>query len=82
MPDGWGAREAILMLVLSSVLPWPAAGAVAVASRIICTASEVTVAGGALLLARRGAGRRPTRTDPSSSRTTSSPHDNPRTGTS
>ncbi|MGV9320036.1 hypothetical protein [Streptomyces sp. NPDC003660] len=81
LPDGWGAREAILMLVLAAVLPWPAAGAVAVASRIVCTASEVTVAGGALLFARGGARRRrPTRTDPASSRTTSVPHDNPTTG--
>ncbi|MER7402425.1 lysylphosphatidylglycerol synthase domain-containing protein [Streptomyces sp. NPDC000070] len=82
LPDGWGAREAILMVVLSGVLPWPAAGAVAVASRIICTASEVTVAGGALLLARRGVPRRPGRADPSPSRSTSAPYDTPRTGTS
>jgi len=77
LPDGWGAREAILMVVLSSVLPWSAAGAVAVASRIICTASEVIVAGGVLLLARRP---RPTRTRDSSSRTASVPHDDSRTG--
>ncbi|GGZ79306.1 lysylphosphatidylglycerol synthase domain-containing protein [Streptomyces echinoruber] len=81
LPDGWGAREAILMLVLSGVLPWPAAGAVAVASRIICTASEVAVAGGALLLVRGGARRRHSgRTHSSSSRKTSVPHDTARTG--
>ncbi|MEU7717063.1 lysylphosphatidylglycerol synthase domain-containing protein [Streptomyces tibetensis] len=82
LPDGWGAREAILMVVLSSLLPWPAAGAVAVASRIVCTASEVTVAGGALLLARRGAPRGPGKAAPPPSRSTSAPYDTPRTGTS
>ncbi|CAM5558216.1 lysylphosphatidylglycerol synthase domain-containing protein [Streptomyces xanthochromogenes] len=52
LPDGWGAREAVLMLALSAVLPWQAAAAAAVASRVVCTLSEVLVGGAALLLTR------------------------------
>ncbi|MER7836891.1 lysylphosphatidylglycerol synthase domain-containing protein [Streptomyces sp. NPDC096040] len=65
LPDGWGAREAILMLALSAVLPWSTAGAVALTSRVVCTASEVAVAGGALLYARtRTGGGTAARPDP------------------
>ncbi|MEU6808263.1 lysylphosphatidylglycerol synthase domain-containing protein [Streptomyces sp. NPDC046831] len=77
LPDGWGAREAILMLALSDVLPWPTAGAVAVTSRVVCTASEVAVAGGALLYARRRARRA---AGPSSSHPSPAPQKNSRTG--
>ncbi|MGW5424224.1 hypothetical protein [Streptomyces sp. NPDC003943] len=50
LPDGWGAREALLLLSLTAVLPWREATAVAVASRVVCTLSEVLVGGAALLL--------------------------------
>ncbi|MFF5918513.1 lysylphosphatidylglycerol synthase domain-containing protein [Streptomyces flavochromogenes] len=50
LPDGWGAREALLLLALTAVLPWQEATAVAVASRVVCTLSEVLVGGAALLL--------------------------------
>ncbi|WP_370414805.1 lysylphosphatidylglycerol synthase domain-containing protein [Streptomyces fradiae] len=50
LPDGWGAREALLLLSLTAVLPWQEATAVAVASRVVCTLSEVLVGGAALLL--------------------------------
>ncbi|MFI9117203.1 lysylphosphatidylglycerol synthase domain-containing protein [Streptomyces venezuelae] len=50
LPDGWGAREALLLLALTAVLPWQEATAVAVASRVVCTLSEVLTGGAALLL--------------------------------
>ncbi|MFD9611325.1 lysylphosphatidylglycerol synthase domain-containing protein [Streptomyces sp. NPDC059083] len=50
LPDGWGAREALLLLALTAVLPWQEATAVTVASRVVCTLSEVLVGGAALLL--------------------------------
>ncbi|MFC9396785.1 lysylphosphatidylglycerol synthase domain-containing protein [Streptomyces sp. NPDC057027] len=50
LPDGWGAREALLLLTLTAVLPWQEATAAAVASRVVCTLSEVLVGGAALLL--------------------------------
>ncbi|KYG54221.1 hypothetical protein AWI43_06875 [Streptomyces sp. WAC04657] len=50
LPDGWGAREGLLLLSLTAVLPWQEATAVAVASRLVCTLSEVLVGGAALLL--------------------------------
>ncbi|MET8509456.1 lysylphosphatidylglycerol synthase domain-containing protein [Streptomyces sp. NPDC004787] len=61
LPDGWGAREALLLLSLTAVLPWPQATAVAVASRVVCTLSEVLVGGAALLLTlpRKPAPRNP-----------------------
>lgn len=55
-PDGIGVREAILLVALTTVLPLPAATAVVVASRLVCTLSEITAAGAALAaaeLARR-----------------------------
>jgi len=54
LPDGWGAREAVLTVALTPVLPLPVAGATAVASRLICVLSDVAGAAGAALLARRG----------------------------
>lgn len=54
LPDGWGAREAVLTVALTSVLPLPVAGATALASRLICVLSDVAGAAGAVLLARRG----------------------------
>lgn len=53
LPDGWGAREALLTAGLSTVLPWQAAAAAAIASRLVCTVSEVLVAGTVLLHTRR-----------------------------
>lgn len=53
LPDGLGAREAVLVLALASVMPWPEATAVAVASRLVCTAAEA-LGGGVVVLATRG----------------------------
>ncbi|WP_328319567.1 lysylphosphatidylglycerol synthase domain-containing protein [Streptomyces sp. NBC_00388] len=53
LPDGWGAREALLTAGLSTVLPWQAAAAAAIASRLVCTTSEVLVAGTVLVRTRR-----------------------------
>ncbi|MCG5214581.1 lysylphosphatidylglycerol synthase domain-containing protein [Streptosporangium sp. KLBMP 9127] len=50
-PDGLGVREALLLAVLTVVLPLPAAGTVVVLSRLICTLSELTMAGTVLLVA-------------------------------
>jgi len=63
LPDGAGVREVALAAVLGSVLPWPAAVVVAVASRICLMVSEVTAAAAAMVLVRpdglvRFAGRR------------------------
>ena len=48
-PDGLGVREGVLLVALAAVMPLPAAGAVAVASRLLCTLSELASAGVALL---------------------------------
>lgn len=50
LPDGWGARDVLLGLVLATVLPAPAAALAAVASRLVCVVSEVLV-GSVMLLA-------------------------------
>lgn len=50
-PDGLGVREGILLVALATVLPLPAAGIVVIASRLVCTLSEIAAAGAALLLA-------------------------------
>ncbi|MEO3780177.1 lysylphosphatidylglycerol synthase domain-containing protein [Micromonospora sp. B11E3] len=52
LPDGWGAREAVLVLALASVLPWPVAGVAAVTSRLVVLVSEVGLAGIAMLVGR------------------------------
>ncbi|WP_424531419.1 lysylphosphatidylglycerol synthase domain-containing protein [Sphaerisporangium viridialbum] len=51
VPDGLGVREAILLAALTGVLPLPAAGSVVLASRLLCTVTEIAVAGTALLVA-------------------------------
>ena len=53
LPDGLGAREAVLVLALSAVMPWPEATAAAVASRLVCTVAEA-LGGGVVVLATRG----------------------------
>ncbi|WP_306215215.1 lysylphosphatidylglycerol synthase domain-containing protein [Actinoplanes sp. RD1] len=45
VPDGWGIRELVLTVPLATVLPLPAAIAVAVASRVVILASELAAAG-------------------------------------
>ena len=40
-PDGWGVREITLTAALASILPWSAAGAAAIASRLVCVFVEV-----------------------------------------
>jgi hypothetical protein len=57
VPDGWGAREVTMTVALSGILPWPAATAAALASRIVCVLTEIG-GSGALLLALSSAGRR------------------------
>ncbi|MER5883730.1 lysylphosphatidylglycerol synthase domain-containing protein [Streptomyces sp. NPDC001941] len=52
LPDGWGARELVLLGPLSAVMPLPAAAAAVVASRLVCVLSEVGATGAALLWAR------------------------------
>lgn len=62
VPDGIGVREGILMVALAGLLPLPAAGAVVLVSRLVCTMSEIGSAGLALLAAaviRRRAANRP-----------------------
>ncbi|MFG1920112.1 lysylphosphatidylglycerol synthase domain-containing protein [Micromonospora sp. NPDC048898] len=58
VPDGVGVREAVLVLALATVLPLPVAGVVALASRLICTLSEIIVGGGWLLAAHLAVRRR------------------------
>ncbi|MDR7274883.1 lysylphosphatidylglycerol synthase domain-containing protein [Catenuloplanes atrovinosus] len=50
LPDGLGVREGVLLVALATVLPLPAAGVVTVASRLLCTLSEIAVAGVAVLV--------------------------------
>ncbi|MGW4639512.1 lysylphosphatidylglycerol synthase domain-containing protein [Sphaerisporangium sp. NPDC004334] len=52
VPDGLGVREAVLLVALTSVLPLPAAGVAVMASRLLCTVTEVAVAGLTLLAAQ------------------------------
>ncbi|MFF3995257.1 lysylphosphatidylglycerol synthase domain-containing protein [Streptomyces cyaneofuscatus] len=59
LPDGWGARELVLLGPLSAVMPLSAAAAAVIASRLVCVLSEVAATGGALLWAR-AAGPLPT----------------------
>lgn len=56
LPDGLGVREAVLVLALGTVMPWPEATAVAVASRLVCTIAEAGV-GGVVAFATRKQGR-------------------------
>ncbi|HEY8480572.1 MAG TPA: lysylphosphatidylglycerol synthase domain-containing protein [Spirillospora sp.] len=51
-PSGIGAREAALTVVLTPALPAGAPVVVAIASRVLLTAADLTVAGIALLLGR------------------------------
>lgn len=50
-PDGLGVREAVLLGVLASVLPLPAATLVVLASRLVTTVAEVVLGGAALTVA-------------------------------
>lgn len=52
LPAGLGAREGLLTLILSSVMPTPAAAAVAITSRFIVTVVDVGLAGAGWLYAR------------------------------
>lgn len=51
VPDGIGVREAALLAALSTVLPVPSAAVVALASRLVCTVSEIVLGGAALVAA-------------------------------
>ncbi|MBT8224005.1 MAG: hypothetical protein HKP61_19010 [Dactylosporangium sp.] len=59
VPDGWGTRDVLLGLALSTVLPLPAAGAAVLASRLVCVISELSTAGGMFLLVSIARRRRP-----------------------
>lgn len=52
LPAGLGAREGLLTLILSAVMPTPAAAAVAITSRFIVTIVDVGLAGVGWLYAR------------------------------
>ncbi|MGW0643838.1 lysylphosphatidylglycerol synthase domain-containing protein [Streptomyces badius] len=52
LPDGWGARELVLLAPLGAVMPLSAATAAVIASRLVCVLSEVAVTGAALAWAR------------------------------
>lgn len=53
LPAGIGAREGLLTLILSTVLPTPAAAAVAIVSRFVVTVIDVVAALAGWLYARR-----------------------------
>ncbi len=57
LPDGWGLRELTLSATLAGVLTWPVAGAVAVASRLVCVVCEVVTAGLVVAVLRPGPAR-------------------------
>ncbi|MFE1369845.1 lysylphosphatidylglycerol synthase domain-containing protein [Streptomyces anulatus] len=59
LPDGWGARELVLLAPLGAVMPLSAATAAVIASRLVCVLSEVAATGAALAWAR-AAGPLPT----------------------
>ncbi|GAA2349130.1 glycosyltransferase [Dactylosporangium salmoneum] len=50
-PDGLGVREAVVMVGLVTVLPLSVATSVALASRLVCSLSEMAVGSGGLLAA-------------------------------
>lgn len=52
VPDGAVVREAVFTAILATTMPWSAAVAVSVLSRVVCTVSEVLLAGGVLVVAR------------------------------
>lgn len=52
LPAGLGAREGLLTLILSAVMPTPAAAAVAIVSRFIVTIVDVLAAAGGWMYAR------------------------------
>ncbi len=57
LPSGIGAREAVIVGALTTVLPYGQALALAVVSRVVFTVVELTCAGGAVLVARRSTRR-------------------------
>jgi uncharacterized membrane protein YbhN (UPF0104 family) len=59
VPDGWGAREVTMTVALSTILPWPAATAAAIASRIICVLTEIGGSGVLLVVTSLGRARQP-----------------------
>jgi len=52
VPDGLGAREVVLILTLSLIMPWQTATAAAVLSRICCVCCELCMAGASLAVHR------------------------------
>lgn len=62
LPDGLGAREMVLVLSLSTVVPVPTAGAAAIVSRLVCTLAELGTAGVMILVTRSRRGTPPAAT--------------------
>jgi GT2 family glycosyltransferase len=60
-PDGLGVREAVVMVGLVTVLPVSVATSVVLASRLVCSLSEMAVGSGGLLTAELMHRRRPAR---------------------
>ncbi|MEU7868954.1 glycosyltransferase [Dactylosporangium sp. NPDC049140] len=58
-PDGLGVREAVVMVGLVTVLPFSVATSVVLASRLVCSLSEMAVGAGGLLTAELMHRRRP-----------------------
>lgn len=63
-PGGLGAREAVMVLVLTPVMPTGAPIVVALASRVLQTAADLAGAGSAVLLGRRARKDRTTGNEP------------------
>ncbi|MFF2118474.1 lysylphosphatidylglycerol synthase domain-containing protein [Kitasatospora sp. NPDC058184] len=59
LPDGLGAREMVLVLSLSTVVPVSTAGAAAIVSRLVCTVAELGTAGVMILVTRSRRGTAP-----------------------
>ncbi|MGW1177998.1 lysylphosphatidylglycerol synthase transmembrane domain-containing protein [Kitasatospora sp. NPDC002543] len=59
LPDGLGAREMVLVLSLSTVVPVSTAGAAAIVSRLVCTVAELGTAGVMILVTRSRRGTPP-----------------------
>nr|BFE61669.1 hypothetical protein GCM10020063_061950 [Dactylosporangium thailandense] len=58
-PDGLGVREAVVMVGLVTVLPFSVATSVVLASRLVCSLSEMLVGAGGLVTAELMHRRRP-----------------------
>jgi hypothetical protein len=69
LPDGWGLRELTLNAALGGALTWSTAGAVAVASRLVCVVCEVGLSALVVVVLRPRAARPAVPTDELEDRT-------------